>query len=153
MVSIQNSYSLLTRTDFENGLAECCSARNENVGLLAYSPLAGGILTGKYAKDDCPKTARLNLFEGYMSRYKQSLAQSAVAEYCAIADSIGMSPSELALAWCYKQPHVASSIIGATSITQLKENIGAYDKMSMIDAEVMDRINDVYKRLKDPAKI
>lgn len=151
MVTIQNSYSLLVRHDFENGLAEVCSPRNENVGLLAYSPLAGGILTGKYAKPDCPSTARLNLFEGYMARYKQSLAQTAVAEYAEIAKSVGITPAELALAWCYKQPHVASTIIGGTSIPQLMENINAYGKINMIDDDVSGRINDVYKRFKDPA--
>jgi aryl-alcohol dehydrogenase-like predicted oxidoreductase len=152
MVTIQNSYSLLVRNDFENSLAEVCSPRNENIGLLAYSPLAGGILTGKYAKPDCPATARLNLFEGYMARFKQSLAVSAVAEYVEIAESVGLAATELALAWCYKQPHVASTIIGATSVKQLRENIDAYGKMDMIDDVVTSRINDVYKRFKDPAK-
>ena len=64
---------------------------------MAYSPLAGGILTGKYARDDCPPTSRLNLFEGYMARYKQSLSVKAVAEYAEIAESIGLTPTELAL--------------------------------------------------------
>lgn len=153
MVSIQNSYSLITRADFESGLTEVCSPRNENVGLMAYSPLAGGILTGKYARDDCPPTSRLNLFEGYMARYKQSLSVKAVAEYAEIAESIGLTPTELALVWCYKQPHVTSTIIGATSMSQLRENIKAYQKLDLLDDAVLSRINDVYKRLKDPAKI
>lgn len=153
IVSIQNSYSLIVRSDFENGLSEVCSPRHENVGLLAYSPLAGGILTGKYARDDCPPTSRLNLFPGYMGRYKQSLAQQAVAEYCTIAEKAGLTATELALAWCYKQPLVASSIIGATSMQQLKENIGAFGNMDKITDEVVFLIEDVYKRFRDPAKV
>lgn len=108
-VSIQNSYSLLTRSDYESGLVEVCSPRNENVGLLAYSPLAGGILTGKYFDPNHSTTSRLNLFEGYMQRYKQSLSVAAVAEYCRIAKEHGLTPAELALAWCYSRPHVAST--------------------------------------------
>ena len=68
VVSIQNSYSLLVRSDYEAGLVETCSPRHENVGLLAYSPLCGGLLTGKYFQDELSKNARLNLFEGYMER-------------------------------------------------------------------------------------
>jgi aryl-alcohol dehydrogenase-like predicted oxidoreductase len=94
IISIQNSYSLLVRSDFENGLTEVCSPRNENVGLLAYSPLAGGVLTGKYIKSDCPG-ARLNVFQGYMERYRQSLARLAVQEYCNIADKYDMTPVRL----------------------------------------------------------
>lgn len=153
MISIQNSYSLLVRSDFENGLSEVCSPSNENIGLLAYSPLAGGILSGKYARDDCPPTSRLNLFPGYMARYKQSLAQAAVAEYSKIAEKHGLSSTELALAWCYKQPHVASTIIGATSIQQLAENINAYSKMEKISDQVILEINEIYKRFRDPAKV
>jgi len=135
------------------GTTQVCSARNENVGLLAYSPLAGGILTGKYAAEKPPAEARLNLFPGYMGRYKQSLAQSAVAEYSAIAEKHGLTPSELALAWCYKQPHVASTIIGATSLTQLKMNLGAFGKQDKITDEVVAAVEDVYRRYRDPAKV
>lgn len=151
MVSIQNSYSLLVRSDFENGLAEVCSPRHENVGLLAYSPLAGGVLTGKYARSDCPSTARLNLFPGYMARYRQSMAQTAVAEYTALAQEIGMTPTQLALAWCYSRPHVTSTIIGATSLDQLKENVDAFALTHLIDEDVLQRINSIYRRFRDPS--
>lgn len=97
--------------------------RNENIGLLAYSPLAGGILTGKYALSNCSPTSRLNLFQGYMSRYKQSLAQQAVGEYVSLAERYELTPAELALAWCYSRAHVTATIIGATSLVQLEENI------------------------------
>lgn len=153
VVSIQNSYSLIVRTAFESGLTEVCCPRNENIGLLAYSPLAGGLLSGKYAREDCPPKSRLNMFPGYMARYKQSLAQEAVKEYVTIASTFGLTPTELALAWCYKQPHVASSIIGATTMAQLKENINSYKKIPLITDEVSSKIEDVYKRYKDPASI
>lgn len=109
LVSIQNSYSLITRSDYEAGLIEVCSPRNENVGLLAYSPLAGGILTGKYSDPKVSSGSRLNLFPGYMQRFKQSLCVAAVDEYSRIAAKHGMTPAELALAWCYSRPHVAST--------------------------------------------
>jgi aryl-alcohol dehydrogenase-like predicted oxidoreductase len=103
--SIQNSYSLIVRSDYESGLIECCSPRHENIGLLAYSPLAGGILTGKYAKPDCPTTARLNLFQGYMERYKSSICADAVADYCSIAEKHNMTPvSRKIISDAYKRP-------------------------------------------------
>jgi aryl-alcohol dehydrogenase-like predicted oxidoreductase len=79
----QNSYSLLNRTNFETDLAEVCSPRHTNVGLLAYSPLAGGSLTGKYM-DGTPEGARFTLFPGYMDRFNKSLAKDAVVEYVAV---------------------------------------------------------------------
>ena len=88
-----------------------------------------------------------------MKRYKQSLASDAVSEYEAIAKKWGLSPTELALAWCYKQPYVTSSIIGATSQAQLEENLKAYTMMEKITDDVIEEINLVYKRYKDPAKI
>jgi aryl-alcohol dehydrogenase-like predicted oxidoreductase len=151
IVSVQNSYSLVTRSDTENGLTEVLS--NEAVSLLVYSPLAGGILTGKYRANDCPKSARLNLFEGYMARYKQSLCTEAVDKYCALADTLGLTPAELSLAWCYSRPYVTSTIIGATQLAQLQENIEAYSKRHLITADVLKAIDDIYKRYRDPSKI
>jgi aryl-alcohol dehydrogenase-like predicted oxidoreductase len=110
-------------------------------------------LAGKYARDDCPRTSRLNLFEGLMPRYKQSIAQDAVKEYCDIAQKYGMTATELSLAWCYNQKHVASTIIGATSVPQLKENLNAYGKRHLIDANVVSAIENVYKRFRDPSRM
>jgi aryl-alcohol dehydrogenase-like predicted oxidoreductase len=153
IVSIQNSYSMLVRSDYESSLVEVCSPRNENIGLLAYSPLCGGILTGKYSKSDLTdKNVRLNMFPGYMARYKQSLTLQAVEKYIAVAEKYKLTPTQLALAWCYKQPHVASTIIGATSLTQLSENIEAYGKISSITDEVLHDIEQVYKIYRDPTK-
>lgn len=152
-VSLQNSYSLINRCEWDSGLSECCSPRNENIALLAYSPLAGGILTGKYADaaQDNSKS-RLNLFPGYMTRYKQSLAVTAVEKYAQYARSIDMSTTDLALGWCYKQKGVGSTIIGATSDSQLRENLNAFDpaKFDRIDESAIDAI---HKACKDPSKI
>lgn len=146
--SIQNSYSLVVRKDFEAGLAEACY--HHNVGLLAYSPLASGVLTGKYAHKEVPKKARLNLFPGFMQRYRGSQNEAAVSEYCEIAKEAGMTPAELALAWCYHREHVTSTIIGATTISQLREDIGAYD--IRLDDDVMEKLTKVYKKYTDPTK-
>lgn len=153
IVSIQNSYSLLVRSDFESGLSEVCSPRNCNVGLLAYSPLAGGILSGKYAEDTRANigNARLNIFPGFMERYKKSIAQEAVGCYIDVAKKFGLTPSELSLAWCYSRPWVASTIIGATTLEQLDENIRAYSLE--FTEEMNDEINRIYKRYRDPSKI
>jgi len=150
IVSIQNSYSLLVRSDFENGLNEVCSPNNANVGLLAYSPLAGGILTGKYADKEVSPKARLNLFPGFMDRYKESLAQEAVREYMKVAKKHGLSPTELSLAWCKSRPWVASTIIGATTIEQLKDNINSF--AIEFTEEMNDDVNAIYRRYRDPSK-
>lgn len=147
-VSIQNSYSLLVRTPFETDLAEVCSPRNADVGLLAYSPLAGGSLSGKYV-ETTPEGARFTLFPGYMERFNKSLAKEAVAEYVRVAAAHGLTPSELALVFCKDRQFVKSTIIGATSLAQLKENIGAFDKE--LTPAMMDDIAAVYKKYRDPA--
>lgn len=153
IISIQNSYSTLVRADFESSLIEVCSPRHENIGLLAYSPLAGGMLTGKYLKEDCPKSSRFNLFTGYMERYKSSFSAAAVKAYVEVAEKHGLTPTQLALGWCYNQPHVASTIIGATSIPQLKENIDAYETRDKVaDPAVLADIAAVYARYRDPSK-
>jgi len=147
IVSIQNSYSLLVRKDYEAGLSEACY--HHNVGLLPYSPLAGGILTGKY-REKTPKDARLNLFPGFMDRYRSSLNEEAANAYGDIAVEAGMTPSELALSWCYHREHVASTIIGATTIEQLNEDIKAYDVR--LSDDVLEKITKVYKKYTDPTK-
>jgi aryl-alcohol dehydrogenase-like predicted oxidoreductase len=146
IVSIQNSYSLLVRSAFETDLAETC--RRNNIGLLAYSPLAGGALSGKYINNENIK-GRFNLFPGYMKRYQSSLAQKAVSEYCQVAAKYGITPTQLALAWCKNRWFVASTIIGATTMEQLKENIAAFDVE--LEEDVVADIDAVYRRFRDPA--
>jgi aryl-alcohol dehydrogenase-like predicted oxidoreductase len=151
--SIQNNYSLLVRADTElGGLVETCAPRNTNVGLLAYSPLAGGVLTGKYQDPTFDATnARLNLFTGYMARYRNSASEAAVQEYMEIADDMGLTPTQLALAWCYTRPFVASTIVGATSVEQLRANLLAYN--CPITAVADEKIRQVYYKYVDPTKV
>jgi len=149
--TIQNSYSLLVRGSYETDLAEVCAPRQMNVSLLAYSPLAGGALSGKYidGKDADIARSRFTLFRGYMKRYTQSLAQEAVAEYVVVAKRHGLSPTQLALAWCASRWCVASTIIGATTMEQLKENLGAFDVE--LTPECLADIDGVYRRYRDPS--
>ncbi|KAK9839052.1 hypothetical protein WJX74_008492 [Apatococcus lobatus] len=149
IVSIQNCYNLFVRTGFEADLAEVCAPRQCNVGLLAYSPLAGGVLSGKYLKNTAEPGSRLLRFEGYMARYTKQTAVEAMQAYCDIAQKYGVSPTELALAWCQGQTWTACSIIGATSMKQLKENISAFDVE--LPEEAFNEINEVNKRYRDPA--
>lgn len=134
-VSIQNPYNLLNRT-FEVGLGEC--AHRESVGLLAYSPLAFGVLSGKYLGGKRPENARITLFDRF-TRYTHERAESAVGAYVQLAQEFGLSPVHLALAFVNQQSFLTSNIIGATTIDQLQENIDSIDvvlsdeQMKMID--------------------
>ncbi|KAL7526894.1 hypothetical protein ACHAXR_001700 [Thalassiosira sp. AJA248-18] len=148
IVSIQNSYSMVVRKDFEAGLAESCY--HHQVGLLPYSPLAGGSLTNKYADKNNVEGSRYTMFPGFMDRYYGSQNEAAVKAYSEIAIAKGMSPAQLALSWCYHREHVASTIIGATTIPQLKEDIESYD--IRLDEETLAEINQVYKQYTDPTK-
>jgi len=149
IVSIQNGYSLVDRKNFEAGLAEAC--HHHNIALLSYSPLAGGVLTGKYSEgNEIAKNARLNLFPGFMARYRGSQNEKAVESYGKIAREVGLSPAQLALSWCYHREHVCSTIIGATTLAHLDENIEAYDVK--LDAKVLEKIHKVYQTYTDPTK-
>jgi len=151
IVSIQNSYSLLVRKDYEAGLSEVCADHNCNIGLLAYSPLAAGVLTAKYSKAEVDPKARLKQFKGYMERYKDSQVETAVKEYEEVAKKHGISPTALALSWCYhRHGIVASTIIGATTMEQLEQNLKAYD-VNLNDTVIED-ISKVYKKYVDPSK-
>ena len=121
VVSIQNPYNLLNRS-FEMGLAEF--AHREATGLLAYSPLAFGMLTGKYLGGKWPEKARLTLYERF-SRYTSEHAQDATRAYVDLAHQHGLSPAQLALAWVNSREFVTSNIIGATTMEQLRENMGS----------------------------
>ncbi len=118
MQTIQNPYSLLNRT-YEYGLSEI--SMRENIGLLAYSPLAFGTLSGKYLEDK-NTVGRVSLFPRY-SRYSSEQATKAIAKYVAIAKKHNISATHLALAFVNQQPFVTSNIIGATKMSQLQENI------------------------------
>lgn len=122
VVSIQNAYSLLNRT-YESGLSEI--TRHHDVPLLAYSPLGFGHLTGKYLAGAKPDAARLTRFPPFGQRYDKPNVAAASAAYCALAERCGLSPATMAIAFVRSRWFVASTIIGATTPAQLKENIDA----------------------------
>ncbi len=122
VVSVQNPYSLVNRT-YEVGLAEI--SIREKCGLLAYSPLAGGILSGKYRNGNQPDGARFTLWPNYITRYNHDNVTKSVEAYAEVADKHGMSLTQLSLAFVNQQDFVTSNIIGATTMDQLKENIGS----------------------------
>jgi aryl-alcohol dehydrogenase-like predicted oxidoreductase len=119
IVSIQNPYNLLNRT-YEIGLAEF--AHREKVGLLAYSPLAFGVLSGKYLNGAKPAGARITLYERF-ARYNSPQAEKATAAYVRLAQEHGYDPAQLALAFINSRPFVTSNLIGATSLDQLQSNL------------------------------
>jgi aryl-alcohol dehydrogenase-like predicted oxidoreductase len=145
MVSIQNPYSLLNRS-FEVGLAEI--AMREQCGLLAYSPLAFGMLSGKYLNGARPAGARLTLFDRF-DRYSNDEAVRATGEYCAIARRHGLDPAQMALAFVTSRPFVTSNIIGATTLEQLDSNLGSVE-LDLTD-EVLGEIEAVHIRQPNPS--
>ncbi len=120
IVSIQNPYNLLNRS-YEIGLAEF--AHREQVGLLAYSPLAFGTLTGKYLNGKRPAGARLTRFGDHYTRYTQQPGRTMTASYVHLAEQFGLSATQMALAFINQQPFLTSTIIGATTLQQLQHNI------------------------------
>jgi len=138
--TIQNPYSLLNRT-FEVGLAEI--ALREQVGLLAYSPLAFGLLSGKYRNGQKPDQARLTLFP-QMNRYSKPQSAAAVEQYADLATAHGMSLTQMALAFIHEQPFVTATIIGATTMDQLKENLTSIEiKLSDVVKKEIDAIHEL----------
>jgi aryl-alcohol dehydrogenase-like predicted oxidoreductase len=144
-VSIQNPYNLLNRS-FEVGLAEV--AIREQCGLLAYSPLAFGMLSGKYANGARPANARITLFSRF-SRYTNPQAQAACDRYVQLAREQGLDPAQMALAFVTRQPFVTSNIIGATSLEQLESNLGSTDLR--LSAEVLEGIEAIHREQPNPA--
>ena len=148
-ISIQNPYSLLNRS-YEVGLAEI--SHRENIGLLAYSPLAFGVLSGKYLSTPLNSAnnlnRRLDLFKQF-SRYTNPQATMATEKYCALAAENNLSPTQMALAYVTNQPFVSSNIIGATTMEQLKENIGS--AQITISKELNKAINKIHAEHTYPA--
>ena len=143
--TIQNPYSLLNRI-YEVGLAEM--SYRENIGLLAYSPLGFGVLTGKYL-NAMPDKSRLGLFGEWFTRYSNEKCHEATSKYSTIAEKYNMSLCQMALAFVNTRPFVTSNIIGATTIEQLKENIESVD-VSLSD-EIIEEINNVHADIPNPA--
>jgi aryl-alcohol dehydrogenase-like predicted oxidoreductase len=145
LVSIQNPYSLLNRL-FEIGLAEI--AHREGVGLLAYSPLGFGVLSGKYLEHRAGDRDRLRLFPDY-DRYSNPQAQAATTEYVALAREHGLDPAQMALAYVNSRPFLTSTIIGATTMEQLRENIDSV-RLTLSD-EVLEGIEAIHTRHPNPS--
>jgi len=145
MVSIQNPYSLLNRT-YEVGMAEV--SHREQCGLLAYSPLGFGVLSGKYLGGKKPEGARLTLWDRF-SRYNNDQAVKATEKYCEIAKKHGLTPAQMALSFVNSRPFLTSNIIGATKMDQLEENIASIDVK--LSEEVMSEIEAVHQEIPNPA--
>lgn len=145
IASIQNPYSLLNRT-FEVGLAEC--AEREDVPLLAYSPLGFGVLSGKYLEDTQPENARLTLWDRF-DRYSKPEAAPAIKAYVELAREHGLDPAQMALAYCNSRSFLTSTIIGATSMQQLKSNIASID--IQLSPDVLSAIEQIHARHPNPS--
>ena len=145
IVSVQNPYNLLNRS-YEVGLAEI--AHQENVGLLAYSPLAFGVLAGKYLNNQFPENARITLFPRF-DRYLNAQATAATQAYVDLARAHDLSPVQLALAYVNQRPFVTSNIIGATTMDQLKENIASIDVQ--LSSEIQQEIEMIHQRYTYPS--
>lgn len=145
MITIQNAYSLLNRT-FEGDLAEI--SIRESIGLLAYSPMAFGVLSGKYIKKTDEENARLNLFPRF-SRYSNIQATEATKKYLKLAEANNLSLAQMSLAFVTQQPFVTSNIIGATTMAQLKENI---ESISLrLSQELIAEINIIHSQIPNPS--
>lgn len=152
IVSIQNNYNLLCRSVTEVDLVEVCAPMHGNVGVLAYSPLAGGALSGKYIdfESDAAKRGRFHLFKSYMTRYNTPRSREAVEAYAEVAKQHNLTLTQLALAFCRDRPFMTSTIIGATTMDQLKENISAFQLPRPLAQEIKDEVEAVYKNYRDP---
>ena len=144
IVSIQNPYNLLNRT-FEIGLAEI--AHHEEVGLLAYSPLAFGVLSGKYLEGARPPGARLSLFQRF-DRYSKPEGEAAAHAYVGLARSHGLDPAQMALAYVNSRPFVTANIIGATTLAQLDADLASC--ALELPQEVLVGIDVIHQRHPNP---
>lgn len=144
IATIQNPYSLLNRL-FEVGLTEVCM--RENVGLMAYSPLGFGFLTGKYL-DGYPENSRLKLFPNFI-RYSNPNCFKATRLYKELAEENGLTLPQMAIAFVHQQQFVTSTIIGATSMEQLKDNISAFEVK--LSEEIISKINAIQELIPNPA--
>lgn len=145
MLTIQNPYSLLNRL-FEVGLSEV--ATRESIGLLAYSPMAFGVLSGKYLDEIKPRKGRLTLFPHY-DRYSSENSTKATQQYQQLAQDHGLSLAQMSLAFVNTRPFLTSNIIGATTMEQLKENIASID-VDLSD-EMLDGIEAIHNAIPNPA--
>ena len=145
IVSIQNAYNFLNR-GFEVGLSEI--AIREKVGLLAYSPLASGYLSGKYRNGVMPKNSRMDLFYDFWPRYRTLNSEKAIEKYWNLAKKFNLNLAQMAIKFCEMQPFLTSTIIGATTMEQLKTNI---DSVNInLDKELIAKIGEIHKEYPNP---
>jgi len=145
MMSVQNPYNLLCRT-YEIGLAEI--SIREKSGLLAYSPLAGGFLTGKYRNNNLPENSRQKLFGEYYTRYSKSTASIVIEKYFDIAKKFDLDFAQMSIKFCEIQKFITSVIIGATTMEQLKIDIESVNVN--LTEEINKKINDVHIMYSNP---
>ena len=145
IMSVQNPYNLLNRT-YEIGLAEI--SIREQMGLLAYSPLAFGVLSGKYLNGAKPENTRLTIYDRF-GRYNNPYAEAATQAYADLAKASGLSLIELSMAFIHQQAFLTSNIIGATTMAQLKENIATAD--TLLSQDVLEAINTIHHQYCNPA--
>lgn len=145
IVSVQNPYSLINRT-YEVGCAEI--SHRDDVGLLAYSPLGFGVLSGKYLKGARPENARITKWPEY-ARYINTQAVAATEAYVKLANDNGLDPAQMALAYVNSRPFVASTIIGATTMAQLKNNISSIQLE--LDDYIIAAIDNIHQQYPNPA--
>ncbi|WP_020559600.1 NADP(H)-dependent aldo-keto reductase [Thiofilum flexile] len=145
IVSVQNPYSLLNRS-YEIGLAEI--AHREQIGLLAYSPLGFGVLSGKYLEGKAAEGARLQKWGHYFTRYTAAKAQQATKRYVELARQHGLDPAQMALAYVNSRPFLTSTLIGATTLEQLKTNIASAD--IVLSNEVLAGIEAIHNEIPNP---
>ncbi|KAG4080938.1 hypothetical protein HA402_010109 [Bradysia odoriphaga] len=145
IATIQNPYSLLNRL-FEVGLSEF--SHHEQLGLLAYSPLAMGMLSGKYMDGARPEGARLSRYTRF-TRYSNTQAEAAARDYVLLAREHGLAPAQMALAWVNQRPFVTSNLIGATTLEQLRENIESL--AVTLTPEVLEAIERIHVQYPSPA--
>ena len=145
MISVQNSYSLLCRT-YEIGMSEI--SIREKSGLLAYSPLAGGFLTGKYRNNNLPENSRQKLFSNYYTRYSKPNASPVIEKYLDIAKKFSLNFAQMSIKFCEIQKFLTSVIIGATTMEQLKINIESVNVN--LTEEIIKKINDVHIKYPNP---
>ncbi len=145
MITIQNPYSLLNRL-FEVGLAEI--SMREKIKLLAYSPMGFGTLSGKFLNGQMPANSRIALFPTYR-RYLNDNAMSATAKYAALADEFGVSFAQMSLSFVTGRPFVASTIIGATSMEQLRENISSINLE--LDPGLIRKLEIIHEQIPNPS--
>tara|TARA_R110002012_G_scaffold275342_1_gene461920 strand:- start:129 stop:1163 length:1035 start_codon:yes stop_codon:yes gene_type:complete len=144
-VSVQNAYNLLNRV-YEGDMAEV--SHREHMGLLAYSPMAFGVLSGKYIKNEAADNARLKLFPRF-ARYSSDQSTEATKRYLALAEENNMSLAQMSLAFVNQRSFVTSNIIGATSLTQLKENISSIE--ITLSNDVLEAIDNIHAVIPNPA--